>query len=147
MSWDVIPTIFEVVGVIAVVASLVYVAVQIRQSTAIARTTIIHETSTDAQRIPELIAQDPELATIYDKGVTGQSLSGVDLVRYVALLEMYLMWLENIDSQAEAGLFFKIRNWRMWSISCYLRSCRISRLLRLVSRGMTTQSRHIDQGS
>lgn len=107
MNWDAIAAIAEVIGVIAIIASLIYVAIQVRQNTAITRANIINETNADAQRIPELIAQDAELAAIYDKGMHGESLTGADLVRFIALVEMYLLWLENVDTQFRADLWFK----------------------------------------
>ncbi|WNC72362.1 hypothetical protein RGQ13_19930 [Thalassotalea psychrophila] len=106
MNWNAIIALSEVVGVIAIISSLIYVAAQIRQNTLIARATIIHSTNTAATRIPELIAQDAELAIIYRKGISGQSLDGVDLERFIALVEMYVIWLEDVDSQFDADLYF-----------------------------------------
>lgn len=107
MNWEAIAAIAEVIGVIAIIASLMYVAVQIRQNTAITRSNIINATNIDAQRIPELIAQDAELATIYHKGTHGESLTGSDLVRFQALVEMYVLWLENVDTQFAADLWYQ----------------------------------------
>ena len=107
MNWAAINAISEVIGTVAIVATLIYVAVQIRQSTSIARATIIHETNSDSIRLSECIAMDAELAAIYQKGTNGESLSGTDLVRYLALIEMHLAWFEDVDSQAEANLFFQ----------------------------------------
>ena len=45
MNWDAVIAVAEIVGVMAVIASLIYVAMQIRQNTAIARANIVHETS------------------------------------------------------------------------------------------------------
>ena len=107
MSWDGIIAISEIVGVVAIIASLAYVGVQIRQSTSIARATIIHETNSLAMRTPELVLQDSEVAAIFQKGTTGESLAGIDLVRFFGLIEIYLTWLEDADSQYEAGLFYQ----------------------------------------
>ena len=107
MSWDSVIAIAEVIGVVAIIASLVYVGVQIRQNSAIARATIINATNTQSARMAELIAQDAELAAIYDKGINGKSLAGTDLVRFIALLEIHITWLEDVDAQAELGLFFQ----------------------------------------
>ncbi|MEH6548528.1 MAG: hypothetical protein V7711_03320 [Pseudomonadales bacterium] len=107
MNWDAIISLSEIIGVIAIISSLIYVAAQIRQNTLIARATIIHDTNTVAMRIPELIAQDAELAIIYRKGISGQSLDGADLERFIALVEMHVIWLEDVDSQFDADLYFK----------------------------------------
>lgn len=107
MNWDAIGAMAEVIGVVAIIASLIYVAIQIRQNTQITRANIINETNTDAQRIPEIIAQDAELAAIYHKGTHGQSLTGTDLVRFQALVEMYVLWFENADTQFAADLWYQ----------------------------------------
>ena len=106
MNWDAISAVAEVIGVIAVIASLIYVGLQIRQNTTIARANIVHETSTAAVRIHELIAQDATLADIYRKGTNGISLEGTELDRLIALVHMYVTWLEDVDSQYVAGLYF-----------------------------------------
>jgi len=106
MNWDAINAVAEVLGVIAVIASLVYVGLQIRQNTEIARANIVHETSTAAIRIHELIAQDSTLADIYRKGTNGISLEGTDLERFIALVHIYVTWLEDVDSQYVSGLYF-----------------------------------------
>lgn len=106
MNWDAIAAVAEIIGVIAIIASLFYVAVQIRQNNVIARATIISTTNSDSMRMSELVAQDAELAEIFDKGTNGVSLTGVERTRFIMLLEMYLVWLENVDSQSEADLYF-----------------------------------------
>ncbi|MGI9272390.1 MAG: hypothetical protein ACR2QT_11485 [Woeseiaceae bacterium] len=106
MNWDAISALAEVIGVIAVIASLIYVGFQIKQNTEIARANIVHETSATALRIHELIAQDASLADIYRRGTSGTSLKEPDLGRFIALVHMYLTWLEDVDSQYGAGLYF-----------------------------------------
>lgn len=67
MNREAVSAIAEIVGVIAVIASLIYVGLQIKQNSAIARANIVHETNTAALRIQGLIAQDAALAAIYKK--------------------------------------------------------------------------------
>jgi hypothetical protein len=97
----------EFIAAIATLATLIYLAIQIRRNTSIARATIIHQTNSDGMREFELVAQNADLAAIFDKGVRGESLAGTDLVRFIAIVEMYLMWLESVDSQNRAGLYFQ----------------------------------------
>jgi hypothetical protein len=107
VNWDAISAIAEVVGVIAIIASLIYVGKQINQNTKIARANIVHETNATALRIQELIAQDASLANIYKLGSSGVSLEGTDLERFIAIVHMYMTWLEDTDSQYVAGLYFE----------------------------------------
>ncbi len=106
MNLDAISAVAEVVGVVAVIGSLVYVGLQIKQNTTIARANIVHETSVAAVRIHELIAQDSTLADIYRKGTNGISLDGTELERFIALVHIYVTWLEDVDSQYVSGLYF-----------------------------------------
>ncbi len=112
MNWEAAGAIAEILGVIAVIGSLIYVGRQINQNTQIARANIVHETAILSNQIFQLIAQDSELADIYGRGTTGVSLNGVDLQRFTALVTMYMTWLEDIDSQATAGLYFDPPRWR-----------------------------------
>jgi hypothetical protein len=106
VNWEAISAIAEVVGVIAVIASLIYVGLQVKQNTEIARANIVHETNATSLRVNELIAQDASLAAIYRKGTNGVSLEGTDLERFTALVGMYVVWLEDVDSQYTSGLYF-----------------------------------------
>ena len=107
MNWEAASAIAEILGVIAVIGSLIYVGRQVNQNTEIARANIVHETNSSSNQIYQLIAQDPELADIYDRGTTGVSLSGVELRRFAALVTIYMTWLEDVDSQYTAGLYFE----------------------------------------
>ena len=106
MNWDAVIGFAEVIGVVAIVVSLVYVAAQIRQNTDIARAMIVHETSVSFMRFHEVLASEAELADLFHRGTRGDELSDAETVRFVALLEMYLALLEDIDHQYKADLYF-----------------------------------------
>ena len=107
MNWEAASAIAEVFGVIAVIGSLIYVGRQINQNTQIARANIVHETNSLSNQMYQLIAQDAELADIFDRGTTGVSLEGAELQRFTALVTIYMTWLEDIDSQDSADLYFE----------------------------------------
>jgi len=75
MNWDAVIALTEIAGVIAVIASIIYVGVQIKQNTAIARATIVHETSVFYSRFYEVLAADADLTDIYRRGIQGEELS------------------------------------------------------------------------
>ena len=106
MNWDAVIAIAEIVGVVAVIASLIYVAVQIRQNTDIARATIVHETQVSFSRFYELLASDAELTSIYIRGVNGEDLSEIDAHRFISLIEITMAYLEDVDHQYKADLYF-----------------------------------------
>ena len=113
MNWDAIVAIMEVVGLIAVVVSLVYLAVQVRQNsqligqnTLVARSAMVHETSVFYARFFELLAQDSELASIFRRTENAEGLSPDEIVRFEALMEVYFTSLEDMDHQYKSDLYF-----------------------------------------
>jgi hypothetical protein len=106
MNWDAVGAISEIVGVVAIIASLIYVAVQIRQNTDIARATIVHETSVSFSRFHELLAADAELADIYIRGVRGEDLTEIETRRFISLIEITMAYLEDVDHQYKSDLYF-----------------------------------------
>ena len=106
MNWDAVIAVSEIIGVVAVIASLIYVGAQIRQNTDLARATIVHETSVSFSRIHELLADNAELSDIYVRGVAGEELSVVDARRFTSLIEITMAYLEDVDHQWKSGLYF-----------------------------------------
>ena len=114
MNWDAIVAIVEIVGLLAVVASLVYLGIQVRQNsqlisqnTIVARSVIVHETSAFYARFFELIADNSELASIFHRGKKSEELGPVELERFEALLEVYFTSLEDMDHQFKSDLYFE----------------------------------------
>ena len=112
MDWDAVGAIAEGIGVLVVIASLFYVAAQIKQNSALlkqngelARAAMIHETNESATLMDQMVAQSAELASILLRGKTRADLDEVEQTRYLALVGLHLTWLEDIDTQHHAGLF------------------------------------------
>ena len=113
MNWDAIVAIVEIVGLLAVVVSLIYLAIQVRQNsqlinqnTFVARSAMVHETSVFYARFFELIAENSELASIFHRGTNSEELNPVELERFEALLEVYFTSLEDMDHQFKSDLYF-----------------------------------------
>ena len=106
MNWDAVVGFAEIIGVVAIVVSLVYVAAQIRQNTDIARAMIVHETSVSFMHFHETIASEGELADLFYRGTCGEELSNVETVRFQSLVEMYMALMEDIDHQYKSDLYF-----------------------------------------
>ena len=89
MNWEAISAISEIVGAVAVVLSLIYLAIQIRSSTRATRATVhlgLHES--DAHW-GALFISDPSLAELFDRGCAGDSkLSTADQRRFSRLILM-----------------------------------------------------------
>ncbi len=66
----------EFLGGVAVVASLIYLASQIRQNSRLLRTSTAAATSATTTAVNTLIVQDPEVARIYSAGIADRSAMG-----------------------------------------------------------------------
>jgi len=113
VNWEAIVAIVEVIGLSAVVVSLVYLAVQVRQNSELlgqnillARSAMVHETSALYPRFFELIAESPDLASIYRRGINSEELDPDEVVRFESLIEVYFTYLEDCEYQYKSGLYF-----------------------------------------
>jgi hypothetical protein len=71
MSWEAISAVGEIVGAAAVVISLVYLAVQVRQNTRSARAASFHAVTDSFNQLNSLLAHDESLARIFQVGLQG----------------------------------------------------------------------------
>jgi hypothetical protein len=113
VNWEAIVAIVEVVGLLAIVVSVIYVAVQVRQNSdlisqniLVARSTMVHETSVIYSRFFELIAESPDLANTYRRGINSEELDPDEVIRFESLIEVYFTYLEDSDHQYKSDLYF-----------------------------------------
>jgi hypothetical protein len=113
MNWDAVSAIADVLATVGVIASLIYVAVQVRQNSKLidqsilaTRSATVHEISVSFSRFYELLAQDSELSDIYQRGIRGETLTGNEVCRFESLLFIYVTWLEDADHQHTSDLYF-----------------------------------------
>ena len=106
MNWNAVIAITEVIGVIAVIASLTYLAIQIRQSTQIARANIVHGTSDSWANYYRMLAADSNLADLYRRGTLGETLTETEVIQFESLVEVFMAVLEDTDHQYKIDLYF-----------------------------------------
>lgn len=112
MSWEAIAAIGELLGAIAVLATLVYLAAQIRQSsqaidanTRIARLSARHASQEALSRFRNLIS-NPELAELYLKGCADyRGLAPADRLRFASVLQELLLAYDLIYQQFNEGTY------------------------------------------
>jgi hypothetical protein len=113
MNWDAIGALGELVGAVAVVATLVYLSVQLRQNTKTIRLGSAQSVNEELQDMFSQLSSDESLAAVFLEAGTSSSLQGVNLVRYYTfnnnILRVYenafLEWRENaIDSAHWEGM-------------------------------------------
>ena len=111
MSWEAIDAISGAVGTLVVVISLIYVGVQIKQNTKVAR-------SSTRQAVTQLMIDsnkelmtDPGLTEIFIKDMKGEKLGEVDRLRILSRAWFALRNWENIHYQYRTGMLTK-DEWR-----------------------------------
>ena len=85
-NWDAIGAIGEIVGAIAVVGSLVYLATQIRAQNRESRISSVHEISSAIRNAMSLLGSDGDTAEIVVKGINDfDDMSDAERLRYIIL--------------------------------------------------------------
>ena len=110
MNWEAIGAIGEIVGAIAVVATLGYLAVQIRQSTRVARAEISQRMSEQVQDIDVAILSNPDAAELLDRvGKHTDPIEGPDFWRWTSFALARIDHAENLFYQYRSGTLDRSR--------------------------------------
>ena len=95
----------EIFGTAAIVVSLIYVAIQIRQNTRAMKLAAAQNVSQDVQNGLSFIAGDTEFARIHLEAMSDiDSLAAAERHRFYVFLMRYLRTFENAYHQNKAGL-------------------------------------------
>ena len=90
MNWEVIAAVSESIGAIAVLITLIYLAVQIRQNTAAVATATYESAMTGFNDINVVVASHPILASVLDRGCQSpESLDADEIVQFNFVLRCY----------------------------------------------------------
>jgi hypothetical protein len=90
MNWEAIGAIGEIVGALAVVITLAYLVIQIRQNTAAVATATYESTMTGFNDINVVVASNPKLASLLDRGTQSpDTLSAEEITQFNFLLRCY----------------------------------------------------------
>ena len=103
MNWEAIGAIGEIAGAIAVVVTLVYFAMQLRQYATGLRSATFHTTMQEFNQIN--VAQlDPTLADLFDRGMNEPgSLTSTENYQFVWIVRVYVNIWENMYQQYLQG--------------------------------------------
>ncbi len=95
-DWNAIAAIGEILGAVAVVATLLYLSKQIRQSARAVQVAALRDTTAQWNHWSELLASSPDLAEIVARGNKAySSLSEADALRYGAFIQTFF---DNVES-------------------------------------------------
>lgn len=111
MNWEMVGAIGEVSGALAVLATLAYLAVQIRQSNKLT-TTSIYESAMDGYiRLNQLVVNDAEAASIFQRGFSDISLlNEEENFRYNMMFRAFLNHIYKLFRLYEQGVF-SVQEW------------------------------------
>lgn len=110
MNWDAIGAVGEIIGAIAVVVSLLYLALQIRAQNSQAKLTALHEMSREQRIASEILAQK-DLSEIFVRANKDYgSLSEAESVQLIVVITgLFRAWerafLENRDGNLDANVW------------------------------------------
>ena len=105
VNWEAIGIFAEVIGAIAVVVSLLYVGMQIKQSAASTRAQAINQVNSQYGSLMSQIALNGELATIYRIATEGGELDPDQATRYRAYLSAFFAFLEEHYLLLQSGIY------------------------------------------
>ena len=104
----------ELVAAIATLATLGYLAVQIRQNTRSMRAAAFQASTTRASDLSQLLAQDKDLFRIFAAGLRDPSeLDDIDRGRLVMLLQAFIRQYEDLFFQHRTGAL-DAETWAAW---------------------------------
>ncbi|MEJ2238130.1 MAG: hypothetical protein P8X82_07515 [Gemmatimonadales bacterium] len=104
MNWDAIGAVGEILGALAVVATLGYLAVQTRQANYLARSNAVLQLQNQMREHRNSLALSSELAQIMVKRSNGGELTELEVLRLKARNDAALTMMESIYLQYEAGI-------------------------------------------
>ena len=115
MNWEGISAISQMVGSIAVVFSVLYLAMQVHRSTRVAKLAAQDSAATALRDVTKPFAENAELARIWRLGLENlQALSAEDQARFFHSTYQFLKAYETIHFHHVYGLMDE-QIWRGWS--------------------------------
>lgn len=105
MTWDVVGVTAEIVGAIAVVVSLLFLALEVRRNRNAMESASVDTLVEGFNSTNALLASDPELAAIWIKGMgEPTSLTEVESMRFLATTQSYINYFSTVLKYHESGL-------------------------------------------
>jgi hypothetical protein len=108
ISWDALGAIGELIGAVAVVATLLYLAAQIRQNNASQRIATKLEMTRQFADFIDMLVLQPDICAIHDRGLAGEALSDAEMSVFTRLMakaawQFSTMHLQYVVQNMHAG--------------------------------------------
>jgi len=105
VNWEALTAVSELTGAVAVVVTLAYVAIQIRQNTSALRSTATQAAHDQASGLYDLLATDGTLAELYTRGLTApDALTVEETARFFSLSMGFMFRYQNWYLQTQSDL-------------------------------------------
>ena len=105
MNWEALGAIGEIVGAVAVVLTLGYLAVQIQQNTKSVRASTHHSVGRSAREAEMIFAESETVGHIFHTGAREYDTLTVDeRVRFDAILRSFFAWYEDVYFQYQQSM-------------------------------------------
>jgi len=105
MNWDALGVIAELIGASAVVITLVFLAIEVRNGRNATESASVDTLAEGFNSTNALLASDPELAAIWIKGMSEPtSLTEVESIRFLATTQSYINHFSTVLKYHESGL-------------------------------------------
>ena len=105
MNWAAAGVIAEIVGAIAVVVSLLFLAMEVRRNRTATESASVGTLAEGFNTTNALLASDPELSAIWIKGMNEPtSLTEVESMRFLATTQSYINHFSTVLKYHESGL-------------------------------------------
>jgi hypothetical protein len=104
VNWEAISAIGQLVGALAVVISLIYLANEVRNNAHATRHAAMRATLDSFNRLAQQLTQDPDLAGLFYRGCDDfESLEGVDRARFGWFMHQMFRNMEDVYHQHLKG--------------------------------------------
>ena len=107
MNWDAIGAIGEIVGAIAVVVSLIYLSIQIRTSSSLAKAQMFQSAAAEQSRVADAVTNDPQNLESWLKMHSGAELTTAEFARVSFLISRIVQAMLAIQIGYENGQISK----------------------------------------
>ena len=104
MNWEAIGAVGEIIGAAGVIITLLYLASQLRQNTRALQVTSIDSTTQVGNDVRRLLAESPEIADIYLRGLADpENLDDLERERFRLVMTNGIWALWNAWAQSQLG--------------------------------------------
>lgn len=114
MNWDAISAVSQLIGSVAVVLSVLYLGIQVRRSTRVAKVAAQDAAATAVRDVTKPFMENAELGRVWRKGLEElDALSADDQARFFHATHQFLKALETIHFHYIHGLM-DVQLWEGW---------------------------------